>query len=301
MNLQQLNYFCAIVQKQSYTRASEQLRVTQSTLSHSINELERELNAPLLIRNGRNITLTPFGEMLLQYVEPALSLLSEAQSKLKDMTDPESGMISVSYFSSLNDLVTYAISRYYEEAGKIQPHFRFFSASTTEIEEAISNGTSDLTFTTQIDNPMFGYHTIGYHETVIIVSNRHPLARYKEIHLSQLRNENIITYESRCQIRGYIDQLFRDAGFKPKVIFETTNDNIIFSSVSANFGIALIPKPLGEHASPVKVLRIKDEIPPRPIVLAWRKSRYLSRAADSFANYIIKNTALFDEYLKSTV
>ena len=289
MNLQQLNYFCAIVQKQSYTRASEQLRVTQSTLSHSINELERELNAPLLIRNGRNITLTPFGEMLLQYVEPALSLLSEAQSKLKDMTDPESGMI------------TYAISRYYEEAGKIQPHFRFFSASTTEIEEAISNGTSDLAFTTQIDNPMFGYHTIGYHETVIIVSNRHPLARYKEIHLSQLRNENIITYESRCQIRGYIDQLFRDAGFKPKVIFETTNDNIIFSSVSANFGIALIPKPLGEHASPVKVLRIKDEIPPRPIVLAWRKSRYLSRAADSFANYIIKNTALFDEYLKSTV
>ena len=66
MNLQQLNYFCTIVQKQSYTRASEQLRVTQSTLSHSINELERELNAPLLIRSGRNITLTPFGEILLQ-------------------------------------------------------------------------------------------------------------------------------------------------------------------------------------------------------------------------------------------
>lgn len=52
MNLQQLNYFCTIVQKQSYTRASEQLRVTQSTLSHSINELERELNAPLLIRTA---------------------------------------------------------------------------------------------------------------------------------------------------------------------------------------------------------------------------------------------------------
>lgn len=71
--------------------------------------------------------------------------------------------------------------------------------------------------------------------------------------------------------------------------------------MSANFGIALMPKPLGEHASPVKVLRIKDDIPPRSIVLAWRKSRYLSRAAESFANYIIKNTALFDEYLKSTV
>ena len=70
-------------------------------------------------------------------------------------------------------------------------------------------------------------------------------------------------------IRGYIDQLFRDAGFKPKVIFETTNDNIIFSSVSANFGIALIPKPLGEHASPVKVLRIKDATAASALCLAW--------------------------------
>ena len=300
MNLQQLTYLCTIVQKKSYTRASEHLHVTQSTLSHSINELERELNAPLFIRSGRSITLTPFGEILLQYVKPALSLLDEAQSKLKDMTDPESGMISVSYFSSLNDLVIYAISRYYEESGKIQPHFRFFPASTTEIEEAIINGTSDLAFTTQIDNPMFEYHTIGYHETVIIVSNRHPLARYKEIHLSQLRNENIIAYEEQCQIRGYIDQLFADAGFKPKVIFETTNDNIILSSVSANFGIALVPKPLTEHARPVKVIKIKDKMPPRPIVLARRKSRYLSRAAESFANYVIRNAALFDEYLKST-
>lgn len=148
---------------------------------------------------------------------------------------------------------------------------------------------------------MFEYHTIGYHETVIIVSNRHPLARYKEIHLSQLRNENIITYESRCQIRGYIDQLFRDAGFKPKVIFETTNDNIILSSVSANFGIALMPKPLGSMRARLRCSGSKMTSRPRSIVLAWRKSRYLSRAAESFANYIIKNTALFDEYLKSTV
>ena len=75
MNLQQLYYFLTIVQKRNYTRASEQLRVTQSTLSHSINDLERELNAPLFIRSGRSIRLTRFGEILLEHVEPALELL----------------------------------------------------------------------------------------------------------------------------------------------------------------------------------------------------------------------------------
>ncbi len=299
MNLQQLHYFCTIVQRRSYTRAAEQLRVTQSTLSHSINELERELDAPLFNRSGRTITLTPFGEILLQYVEPALALLGEAQTKLKDMTDPESGMISLSYFSSLNDLVTYAISCYYADSGRIQPHFRFFPSSTTEIEEAIANGASDLAFTTEIANPNFEYHPIGHHETVIIVADQHPLAKYNAIHLSQLRNEKIITYESSCQIRGYIDRILRNAGFAPRVIFETTNDNIIVSSVSANFGIALIPKPLGKQASSVKMLRILDDIPRRSIALAWRKSRYLSRAAESFATYVIKNSARLDEYLKN--
>ena len=96
MNLQQLYYFLTIVQKRNYTRASEQLRVTQSTLSHSINDLERELNAPLFIRSGRSIRLTRFGEILLEHVEPALELLEEAKAKLKDMTDPESGMVSIS-------------------------------------------------------------------------------------------------------------------------------------------------------------------------------------------------------------
>ena len=298
MNLQQLTYFCTIVQKKSYTRASEHLHLTQSTLSHSISELERELNAPLFIRNGKSISLTPFGEVLLAHVEPALALLDEAQSKIRDMTDPESGMISLSYLSSLNDLVTYAISSYYEDFGKIQPHFRFFSGSTTEIEGSLTSGASDLAFTTQADNPMFEYFPIGAHETVIIVSNRHPLARYKGIHLSQLRNENFITYESSCQIRSYIDQILADAGVTPNVIFETTNDNIILSSVAANFGIALIPKPLGKHASPIKMLQILDDIPVRSIVLARRKSKYLPRAVESFASYIIKSAPLFNEYLK---
>ena len=299
MNLQQLYYFLTIVQKRNYTRASEQLRVTQSTLSHSINDLERELNAPLFIRSGRSIRLTRFGEILLEHVEPALELLEEAKAKLKDMTDPESGMVSISYLSSLSELVTFTISRYYAELGRIQSRFRFKQATTQEIEVDLESGAMELAFTTETDDPNLECHQIGTHETVVIVSDQHPLARYQEIRLSSLRHEKLITYESCCQIRAYIDNILQNAGVRPNVIFETTNDNLIISSVSANFGIALIPKPLSSHTIPVRALRILDDIPPRAIALAWRKSRYLSRAAENFASFVIKNSAVLDEYLKT--
>ena len=299
MNLQQLYYFLTIVQKRNYTRASEQLRVTQSTLSHSINDLERELNAPLFIRSGRSIRLTRFGEILLEHVEPALELLEEAKAKLKDMTDPESGMVSISYLSSLSELVTFTISRYYAELGRIQSRFRLKQATTQEIEADLESGAMELAFTTETDDPNLECHQIGTHETVVIVSDQHPLARYQEIRLSSLRHEKLITYESCCQIRAYIDNILQNAGVRPNVFFETTNDNLIISSVSANFGIALIPKPLSSHTIPVKALRILDDIPPRAIALAWRKSRYLSRAAENFASFVIKNSAVLDEYLKT--
>ncbi len=299
MNLQQLRYFITIVKKKNFTKAAEQLHVTQSTLSHSINELERELNAPLLVRNRREVMVTHYGEMLLEYVQPALNLIDEAQQKIKDMTDPYTGVVSISYFSSLNDLITFAISSFYEDVGIIASQFRFHPSSTTEIEESIVSGKCDIAFTTEVANPNLQYYNIGHHDLVVIVPRVHPLAVYDSIDLYALRNEKIITYEPSCQIRDYIDKILLNAGVVPNVIFQTTDDNIIISSVAANFGIALIPKPLAMHTSMIKSLRITDSLPPRAIALAWHKTRYISKTTEAFINHIISNREKLDEYLQS--
>lgn len=298
MNLQQIQYFSMIAYKGNFTQAADELRVTQSTLSHSMRDLEKELNVSLLDRKGKTTTLTPFGEVFLEYTEPILQLLDEAAAKIREMSDPDQGVIAISYFSSLNDLVTYTVSSYFETCGKIQPYFRFFPSSTTQIEKAITDGDSDLAFTTEIANPNFEYFPIGYHEIVVIVSDKHPLAKLDSIDLKELQNEKLITYEGTCQIRNYINRILTSAGVKPRVIFETTDDNIIVSSVAANFGIALIPKPLGGITGAIKQLRIENDIPPRTIALAWRKGRYQSKAVENFAQFVTQNGHLFDRYLR---
>lgn len=64
MNLQQLYYFQAISRLKNYTKAAEQLLVAQSSLSHSIGDLERELGVPLFFKVGRNIDITEYGKSM---------------------------------------------------------------------------------------------------------------------------------------------------------------------------------------------------------------------------------------------
>ncbi len=297
MNLQQLRYFCSIADRNNFTRAAKDMSVTQSTLSHAINELEKELNAPLFNRSGRNITLTPFGQVLLEHVDPALKLLDGATAKLKDMTDPESGMISVANLSSLNDLMTFAVSGYYVDTGRYFSRFRFFPFTDAEIDEALENGTCDLALTLLRDNPNMDYYPIGVCETVIAVSLSHQLAKYEAIHLGQLRNEKIVSYESTTRIRAYIAELFKQAGFEPNIVFETVNDNVVYSAVAANVGVALLPRPLGTVPTGIKLIRIIDDIPPRIVALARNKNRYLPKAAENFFSYFLKQTDRYSAFL----
>ena len=71
MNLKQLEYFRMIAELEHFTKASEKLLISQSSLSHSIKELEAELGVELFMRQGRNVKLTKYGQMFLPFVEQA--------------------------------------------------------------------------------------------------------------------------------------------------------------------------------------------------------------------------------------
>lgn len=95
MNLQQLYYFQAICCFKNYTRASEQLLVAQSSLSHSIADLERELGVPLFFKVGRNIDITEYGKAFLKHVDKVIEELELANQELKHMQNPNMGKIRI--------------------------------------------------------------------------------------------------------------------------------------------------------------------------------------------------------------
>ena len=82
MNLFYLRYFVTLAHIKHYTKAAEQLCISQPSLSHAIAQLEKELGIPLFEKNGRNTTLTRFGEEFLSCAEHTLSTLDEGITTL---------------------------------------------------------------------------------------------------------------------------------------------------------------------------------------------------------------------------
>ena len=83
MNLFYLRYFVTLAHVKHYTKAAEQLCITQPSLSHAIAQMEKELGVPLFEKNGRNTMLTPFGREFLSCAEHTLSTLDDGIASLQ--------------------------------------------------------------------------------------------------------------------------------------------------------------------------------------------------------------------------
>ena len=94
MTLNQLTYFCALAQTQSYTQAARELFIAQPSLSYAISTLEKELGCLLVAREGRRIALTPAGETFYRYAKAALDAIEQGVSAIKAVGAIQLGAIA---------------------------------------------------------------------------------------------------------------------------------------------------------------------------------------------------------------
>ena len=298
MNLQQLMYFRTVATLEHYTRAAEQLNVSQSRLSHAIDELEKELKVTLFDRQGRNVRLTRSGAFLLECVSESLDSLDNGLEKLQDFVDPERGSIAIGYGSSLSHFMTHLITRFFEETGKTGMRFRFSQTVTSEIEDSLMDGTTDLAFTTPFEgNDRFSSILIGTHETVLAVPASHPLAKRDSVDLTKIEDETFITYSSECNMRGHINNILDSVGISPKIAFEALYDTIVLGLVAAGLGVALVPEAADAAGLAVKYLHVENDIPPREIHMTWVKDRYMTPAVDTFFQFVVSHGKILDDYM----
>jgi len=297
MNLRQLYYFKTIAELEHYTRAAEALYVSQSSLSHSIRELETELHVKLFTRQGRNIKLTKHGELFYPHVKKTLETLENGVSMLQDYIDPNRGIVSLSAFSSLDSFVSDSIVQYFSETHRVDVRFQYEHDGFHEIHRKLIGGDIDLAFSTKIDDPRIDSVRIGTHQLVLLVPETHPFAHRQSISLKELDGENFATFDADSQLGVQIKQYFRDLDVRPNIIMEARQDIVIYGLVSSAHSVAITPLPLSGAPYNVKAIRICDDIPQRNLYLLWNKERYMPPAAGYFRDFIIQKEALFDQYL----
>jgi DNA-binding transcriptional LysR family regulator len=286
MELTQLEYFLIVARLQHMTMASKALNITQPALSHAIAKLETELGVPLFERNGRNVELNRYGKMFSSWVETALSNIQNGIQEIEEWSNPETGVIHISYLNILGvDLVPSMVRDY--QVHHPQVRFELYQGDHGDIDEYLDKGTADMMITsreTTMDN--HEWIVIRKLPLFIVVSADHPSASRSSLSLFELSGEPFVGLKRNCGLKATITSHFQHTNFELASTYDAEDLITVAGFIKAGLGVSVLPQTLGLMLDGLVWIPIQEEGWDWEVGLKWRKDRYLSPAAKRFIEYM---------------
>lgn len=287
MKLKQLQYFRELAKNEHYALTAEQLQIAQPSLSRIISSLEDELGTYLFEKHGRNIRLTKYGKIYLEYVERALDELELGYKKLDSIVNPTRGTIDLGVIYTLGPQhLPQLIKRFYSKKENENYNFNFYQGNSIDLLKSLKTGEYDLALCSYIlKEPEINFEYCFSIEFVAIVSNDHPLAKYDKTNLKELSKYPFILPSDKT---SYIDTVFKKANLKLNVVCRVQEDHAITGLVSVNFGISIVPRNISLENYNIKILEIEGGYA-REVYIATLKDRFLAPPPQAFKNFILNN------------
>jgi DNA-binding transcriptional LysR family regulator len=286
MNLRQLEFFITLAKLEHMTKAAQALNTTQPNLSHSMKELEAELEIPLFERVGRNIKLTKYGEFFLPYAQASLTALNDGRQALGELISPTHGHLSLGLIYTTGYSIAPPLLKKFKNLPQNKNiTFSLQQGTTEKIINALLLDEIDLALCSHINHPAVDFTPLFKQELVLIVPNDHVLATESEVSVKQITHYPFINFSKGSGLRPVIDKLFENMT-PPKAVFEITEDHSIAGFVENGFGISIVPNIKSLSAFDLNIIKIKDMPFDRYIYLAKLKDKYLSPVTLKFVDFI---------------
>jgi len=288
MELNQLQYFCTLARVKHFTRAADEIHISQSTLSRAITRLEEELGVALFIRGKRSTNLTEVGEQFFPHVMRALQEIESAQAELVHSGQTEESLINLSFLHSQGICVLPSLLH---EFHSLYPgiRFRLEENNSYTLAEQLLSSSCDLCLCSMMMNmEQLAWLYLYTEEIFAVLPIDHPLAASKSLKLSELADNPFITLKPRYSTRILSEQFFSLAGIRPNIIFEGDDINTVASLVAAHLGVSLLPKCNLESIKGLSFVHITSPVCKRDIGIAWNSCHPLSPAALLLQQFIIR-------------
>lgn len=237
MRLTQLRSFYAVARAGSFTRAAEQLHVSQPTITTQVRFLEEHYDVELFHRRGRHVKLTELGEQLLQLAQPIFSLESDAIHLLSDAGELRSGHLRVA-----------AVGPHHVTKMLVDFNLKFpgimVSVSTGNSQDVLDrllDYRADVGVLAQlVGDDRFLSVPFSRHPVVIFTPSTHRFARKRSISLAELEGERMILREEGSTTRKAFETALQKAGVKPEFVMEISSREVIRESVAQGIGLAAV-------------------------------------------------------------
>ncbi|MBI5751326.1 MAG: LysR family transcriptional regulator [Hydrogenophilales bacterium] len=287
-----LQVFYTVAKQLSFTKAAELLYMTQPAVTFQVKQLEEHFNTRLFERSHSKITLTPAGEVALEYAERILSLSSEMDTRLGELTGQISGTLLVGASTTIAE---YMLPRLLGDFKAQYPyvHARLMVANSESIEAKIADHTLDVgLIEAPSHHPQLMSHVCCEDELVAICSPKHQVAQYPSITPAQLAELPYVSRESGSGTREVVDDYFRKNGLQPEdlhIVMELGSREAIKGAVEAGLGIAIVSR-----ATILKEIKLGDLIAIpleprlyRPLSMVNAKEKFRSRLLQTFLEFVI--------------
>ena len=289
MELRQLRLFIEVAKHKSITKAAENMHISQPALSKSLMTLEDELGMTLIIRTNKTSDLTDAGKVVLEYALRMTVLVDEMKTTLIDMTNLSRGQINIGLPPFIGSLFfPRVMAKFHHAFPNIELNITEYGGA--RVVKSVEEGEFELGVAVlPIDEQQFSVYPIVEEEMRLVVYKDHHLSDRVEVELKELREEEFIFYHEEFALNQIMRNHFIAVGFEPKILFKSSQWDLMTEMVAANLGITILPQSICNRAfnSDLKVIKLQDNIMWKLAVIT-KKDRYISNAGRTFIDFILK-------------
>ncbi|MGK9064852.1 LysR family transcriptional regulator [Stutzerimonas chloritidismutans] len=286
ISFRQLQAFVLIAEHRSFSRAAEQVHLSQPALSYSLRKLEDALGLSLLARNTRSVELTAAG---LRFLEQARRLLRDMDNAVHDAHEQlhlESGSLRIAVLPSV---AIEPLPRVLQEYRRRYPgiDISLHDGRAGEIRQWVSAAEVDFAITSAADDLGALDFQPLYDDSLVLLVRGHERLRGKAL-LAALREQDYIATTRDTSLRGMADETLLRMGLLRDPAWEVAYMSSAAALARAGLGFALLPASVADTFNGDGSLAVHqlDEAPARSIGLLQRKPCYLSPPAQVFVSLL---------------
>ena len=285
MQIESLKVFCDLAEGESFTKAAQINKITQSAVSQQISSLERIFKSLLIERSKKKFRLTREGQVLYDFSKQIIQNYDSLQSKLQEIKDIISGTIRVAtiYSIGLHDLPPY-----------IKKFLKNYPTVNVHVEYRRANDVYDDVLSNVVDLGLVAYpsresklETVPLRKDplVLICHPQHPFAKSKNVKLKALSGQKFIGFEPDIPTRKALDKILKENDVKVQHVMEFDNIETVKRAVEIDAGISVVPQGtiLQEVAKQTLAqVQLEDGGFYRPLAAIYKKNKVLSPAVKQF-------------------
>lgn len=300
VTFRQLKVFESVARQLSYTRAAEELHLTQPAVSMQIKQLEDQVGLPLFEQLGKKIFLTEAGREMYHYSRAIAQQLDEAERIIAELKGVQRGRLSIAVASTANYFATRLLATFSQRYEHVT--ISLDVTNRAGLLQHLDDNDDDLVI---MGRPPQGLDLIVEpfmkNPLVIIAPPAHPLVGEEKIPLSRIQQETFVVRERGSGTRNAMEQFFADKGVQITTGMEMNSNEAIKQAVEAGLGLGIVSIHTLELELELKRLAVLD-VEGFPITRHWyivhRQGKRLSPVAQVFKAFVLNEGAKTARMLK---